>query len=56
MVIFGGRIDHGSRVVGHVVVFGIAVGSRINSGCGFWITCRQCVGGCGIVVGTAGGT
>ncbi len=53
---FGGRIVHGSRVVGHVVVFGIADGSGINGGRGSWITCRQCVGGRGIVVGTAGGT
>ncbi len=53
---FGGMIVHGSQVVGRVVVFGIADGSGINGGCGSLITCGQRFGGCGIVVGTAGGT
>ncbi len=37
-------------------MFGIANGSKINGGHGFWITCGQRVEGRGIVVGTAGGT
>jgi hypothetical protein len=53
---FKGRIVHGGRVVGHVVVIGIADGSGIRGGLGYWITCGQRVEGGGIAVGTAKGT